>query len=140
MDLTTKKPWKLMLRGTALASAVAILAIVILLLGGQPLISLLFGKAFLGAYEALVILMLVPFLSVFSFPLPPMLYALDRPEAPVTARLTGTIAFFLLIAPLSWSFGVSGAAIAFVIGNAATVLVMMWQLRAEYARTRRRIA
>jgi O-antigen/teichoic acid export membrane protein len=140
MDLTTKKPWKLMLRGTALASAVATLAIVILLVGGQPLISLLFGKAFLGAYEALVILMLVPFLGVFSFPLPPMLYALDRPEAPVTARLTGTIAFFLLIAPLSWSLGVSGAAIAFVIGNAATVLVMMWQLRAEYARTRRRTA
>jgi O-antigen/teichoic acid export membrane protein len=138
MDLTTKKPWKLMLRGTALASAVALLAILILLLGGKPLISLLFGKEFLGAYEALVILMLVPFLSVFSFPLPPMLYALDRPDAPVAARFIGTIAFFVLIAPLSWQWGVSGAAIAFVIGNAATVMVMMWQLRQEYARTRRR--
>jgi O-antigen/teichoic acid export membrane protein len=129
-----------MLRGTALASAVALLAILILLLGGKPLITLLFGKAFLGAYEALVILMLVPFLSVFSFPLPPMLYALDRPDAPVTARLIGTIAFFLLIAPLSWSFGVNGAAIAFVIGTAATVLVMIWQLRSEYSRTRRQAA
>jgi len=140
MDLGTKKPWKLMLRGTALASAAALLAIIILLIGGQPLISLFFGKEFLGAYDALVILMLVPFLSVFSFPLPPMLYALDRPDAPVTARLVGTIAFFLLIAPLSWSFGVSGAAVAFVIGNAATVLVMMWQLRKEYSRTRRQTA
>jgi O-antigen/teichoic acid export membrane protein len=80
----------------------------------------------------------VPFLSVFSFPLPPMLYALDRPDAPVAARFIGTIAFFVLIAPLSWQWGVSGAAIAFVIGNAATVMVMMWQLRQEYARTRRR--
>jgi O-antigen/teichoic acid export membrane protein len=136
MDLSTKKPWKLMLRGTALASAVAILAIVVLLIGGQPLISLLFGKAFLGAYDALVILMLIPFISVFSFPLPPMLYALDRPDAPVTARLIGTVAFFLLIAPLSWSLGVSGAAIAFVIGNAASVIVMMWQLRQEHRRVR----
>ena len=140
MDLTTKRPWKLMLRGTALATAVALLAILVLLAGGKPLIALLFGKAFLGAYDALVILMLVPFLAVFSFTLPPMLYALDRPDAPVTARLVGTITFFLLIAPLSWSFGVSGAAIAFVIGNAATVAVMIWQLRAEYARTRRRTA
>jgi O-antigen/teichoic acid export membrane protein len=140
MDLTTKKPWKLMLRGTALASAVALLAILILLVGGEPLISLLFGKAFLGAYEAMVILMLVPLLSVFSFPLPPMLYALDRADAPVTARLIGTIGFFLLIAPLSWTFGVSGAAVAFVIGNAATVGVMMWQLGNEYSRTRRRTA
>jgi O-antigen/teichoic acid export membrane protein len=138
MDLTTKKPWKLMLRGTVLASAVALLAILILLLGGKPLISFLFGKEFISAYEALVILMLVPFLSVFSFPLPPMLYALDRPDAPVTARFVGTIAFFLLIAPLCWSFGVSGAAVAFVIGSAASVVVMMWQLRRQYALTRRK--
>jgi O-antigen/teichoic acid export membrane protein len=140
MDLSTKKPWNLMLRGTALASIVAILAIVVLLIGGQPLIGLMFGKEFLGAYDALVILMLVPFLSVFSFPLPPMLYALDRPDAPVTARLIGTITFFVLIAPLSWRFGISGAAIAFVIGTAATVAVMMWQLAREYARSRRRTA
>jgi O-antigen/teichoic acid export membrane protein len=140
MDLSTKKPWNLMLRGTALASIVAILAIVVLLIGGQRLIGLMFGKEFLGAYDALVILMLVPFLSVFSFPLPPMLYALDRPDAPVTARLIGTITFFVLIAPLSWRFGISGAAIAFVIGTAATVAVMMWQLAREYARSRRRTA
>ncbi|HET8750228.1 MAG TPA: lipopolysaccharide biosynthesis protein [Sphingomicrobium sp.] len=138
MDLSTKKPWKLMLRGAALASIVAILAIVILLIGGQPLLGLMFGEAFLGAYEALIILMLVPLLSVLSFPLPPMLYALDRPDASVTARLIGTVAFFVLIAPLSWKFGISGAAIAFVVGTAATVGVMMWQLAREYARTRRR--
>jgi O-antigen/teichoic acid export membrane protein len=138
MDLASKKPWKLMLRGTALASAIALLAILVLLLGGRSLISFLFGKDFLGAYNALVILMLVPFISVFSFPLPPMLFALDRPDAPVKARLIGSVVFFLLIAPLSWSFTVAGAAIAFVIGNAATAAVMMWQLREEYARTRRR--
>ena len=136
MDLSTKKPWNLMLRGTALASVVAILAIVVLLIGGQPLIGLMFGKAFLGAYDALVILMLVPFLSVFSFPLPPMLYALDRPDAPVTARLIGTVIFFVIIAPLSWSFGVDGAAIAFVVGRAATVAAMVWQLRGEHRRVR----
>jgi O-antigen/teichoic acid export membrane protein len=136
MDLTTKKPWKLMLRGTALASAVALLAIVILLIAGEWLIALLFGNDFLGAYDALVILMLVPFLSIFSFPLPPMLYALDRPDAPVTARLAGTIIFFVIIAPLSWSFGLNGAAIALVVGRAATVAAMMWQLRGEHRRVR----
>lgn len=135
MDLTTRKPWKLMLRGTALASAVALFAIAILLVGGKPLISFLFGKAFISAYEALVILMLVPFLGVFSFSLPPMLYALDRPDAPVTARFVGTIGFFLLIAPLCWTFGVSGAAVAFVIGNAASVAVMIWQLGKQYSLT-----
>src|SRR5438045_1746026 len=125
-----------MLRGPVLASAVAGLAILTLLLGGKPIVSLLFGRQFLGAYDALVILMLVPFISVFSFPLPPMLYALDRPDAPVTARLIGSAAFFISIAPLSWRFGVVGAAIAFVLGNLATALVMTWQLRREHRRIR----
>jgi O-antigen/teichoic acid export membrane protein len=136
MDLTSKKPWKLMLRGTALAGGVALLAILILLLGGKPIVSFLFGREFLGAYDALVILMVVPFISVFSFPLPPMLYALDRPDAPVKARLIGSAVFFLAIAPLCWEFRLVGAAIAFVIGNLVTVAVMMWQLRGEHRRVR----
>jgi O-antigen/teichoic acid export membrane protein len=136
MDLASKKPWKLMLRGTALAGGVALLAILILLVGGKPIVSFLFGKEFLGAYDALVILMVVPFINVFSFPLPPMLYALDRSDAPVKARVIGSAVFFLSIAPLCWEFHVVGAAIAFVIGNVATVAVMMWQLRVEHRRVR----
>jgi O-antigen/teichoic acid export membrane protein len=136
MDLSTKKPWKLMLRGTALASVVALIVIVALLLGGKTLVAWLFGKEFLGAYDALVILMVVPFISVFSFPLPPMLYALDRPDAPVTARVVGSAVFFLTIAPLCLSWGVIGAAIAFVLGNIATVAVMVVQLQREYRRVR----
>lgn len=136
MDLSTKKPWKLMLRGTALASVAALVAIVILLIGGKPIVSILFGKDFLGAYDALIILMVVPFLSVFSFPLPPMLYALDRPDGPFKARLLGTILYFLIIAPLCWKFGVNGAAIAFVVGNLGTVGMMMEQLRHEHRRVR----
>jgi O-antigen/teichoic acid export membrane protein len=136
MDLSTKKPWKLMLRGTALASGICLIAILILLVGGKPIVSFLFGRDFLGAYDALVILMLVPFLSIFSFPLPPMLYALDRPDGPLKARLAGTIVYFLIIAPLSWRFGVNGAAIAFVAGNVATVGMMIWQLRGEHRRVR----
>jgi O-antigen/teichoic acid export membrane protein len=125
-----------MLRGTAFASGLAIIAIVVLLLAGKPIVSFLFGREFLGAYDALLILMVVPFIGVFSFPLPPMLYALDRPDAPVTARLLGSAVFFLSIAPLSWQLGVNGAAIAFVVGNVATASVMVVQLLREYRRVR----
>ena len=136
MDLSSKKPWKLMLRGTALASGLALIAITILVLGGKPILLFLFGKDFLASYEAMVILTIVPFLTVFSFPLPPMLYALDRPDSPLKARLVGTAVFFLLIAPLSLRFGIDGAAIAFVAGNVGTVGTMMWQLRQEHRRVR----
>jgi O-antigen/teichoic acid export membrane protein len=76
-------------------------------------------------------------LSIFSFPLPPMLYALDRPDGPLKARVAGTILFFLTIAPLALRFGVDGAAVALVLGNVATVATMMWQLRGEHRRVRR---
>ena len=115
-------------------------AILILLIGGKPIVSFLFGKQFLGAYDALLILMFVPFLAVFSFPLPPMLYALDRPDAPLKARLFGTVVYFASIAPLCWRFGVNGAAVGFVLGNIATVTTMMWQLRGEHRRVRPRKA
>jgi O-antigen/teichoic acid export membrane protein len=136
MDLATKKPWKLMLRGTALAGAACAVSILILVVVGKPLISLLFGKDFLGAYPVILVLIIAPVLAIVSFPLPSMLYALDRPDAPLTARLFGTIIFFVMVAPMSWSLGVIGAATAFVIGNAAMVVVLALQLLREYRRVR----
>ena len=137
MDLTSKKPWKLMLRGTALISLVALLAIVLLIVGGRPLMALLFGKAFLGAYKPLVILMAIPFIGIFSFPLSPMLYALGRSDGPLKAKLMGSAVFFITIAPLSWAFEVVGAAIALVLANLVNAAAMMIQLHGEHGRVRR---
>ena len=140
MDLTSKQPWKLMLRGSAMVSAVAILAILILLIGGKPLMILLFGKAFIGAYEPLVILMVIPFLGIFSFPLTPMLYALGRSDAPLKAKLLGSAMFFITIAPLSWRWGVVGAAVALVLANVVNTTAMLLQLRTEHRRVRPKAA
>jgi O-antigen/teichoic acid export membrane protein len=136
MDLRTKKPWKLMARGTVLATSVGVLAILVLLVGGKPAIDALFGSEFLPAYPVLLVLMIAPLLAMLSFPLTPMLYALDRPDAPFKSRLFGTIVYFAIVAPLSWKFGVTGAAAAFVIGMAAMVLLQAAQLVAEYRRVR----
>jgi O-antigen/teichoic acid export membrane protein len=136
MDLTSKKPWKLMLRGTALVGVVAILAILLLLIGGKPLMILLFGKAFAGAYVPLVILMAIPFIGILSFPLSPMLYALGRSDGPLKAKLLGSAIFFITIAPLSWRFQIVGAAIALVLANLVNTGAMMIQLRGEHRRVR----
>ena len=136
MDLRTKKPWKLMLRGTVLAGGVGLIALLVMLIAGRPLLEGLFGTGFGAAYPVLVVLMLVPVLGILSFPLPPMLYALDRPDGPLKARLLGTIAFFLLVAPLAQRFELLGAAAAFVIGNAVMVAALAWQVRREHHRVR----
>jgi O-antigen/teichoic acid export membrane protein len=136
MDLKSKQPWKLMLRSAAFATAIAIVAVLILVLGGKPLIHLLFGKSFLGAYEPLMVLMLVPILGVLSFPLQPMLYALGKGGAPLRAKIIASLVFFISLAPLCWQFGVVGAAIAFVLATAINVGVMMVQLGGQYRRLR----
>jgi Na+-driven multidrug efflux pump len=51
--------------------------------------------------------------------------------------LLGSAVFFVTIAPLSWALNVTGAAIALVLGNAATVATMMFQLKREHTRVRR---
>jgi O-antigen/teichoic acid export membrane protein len=134
MDLSSRKPWKLMFRGTALVGAVAVVAIGLLLIGGKPLVALIFGKAFTGAYAPLVILMAIPLLGIISFPLSPMLYAFGHSSGPLKAKLLGSLVFFALIAPLSWAFDIIGAAAALVLGNAVNVLVMLVLLRPEYRR------
>ncbi|MBA3730241.1 MAG: lipopolysaccharide biosynthesis protein, partial [Sphingomonas sp.] len=124
MDLKSKQPWKLMVRGTVLATAAGVVGLLVLLVAGRPLIDALFGSEFLPAYPVLLLLMAVPLLAMISFPLVPMLYALDRPAAPLNARLAATVLYFAIVAPLSWRFGVTGAAAAFVIGNAAMVAAL----------------
>jgi len=67
-----------------------------------------------------------------------MLYTLDRPDAPLKARLIGTVIYFVFIAPLCWRFGVVGAAGAYVLAYAAMALTLVLQLRVEYRRVRSR--
>lgn len=137
MDLSTRQPWRLMLRGSALAGAVGLAAILVMVVGGRPLIGLVFGHAFILAYAPLMVLMLMTLMGVISFPFAPMLYALDRPEAPLVARLIGISIYFVIVAPLTWQFGLVGAAAAFVIGYAAMFVVLAAQLRRAYVRARR---
>ena len=136
MDLSSKKPWKLMLRGTALVTVLMLLAIALMLVGGEPLLVLIFGREFAGAYEPLVVLMAIPFLGIFSFPLTPMLYALGRSDGPLKAKLLGSAIFFVTIAPLSWEYGVVGAAVALVLANVVNTGAMLIQLRGEHRRVR----
>lgn len=140
MDLRTRKPWKLMIRGTALASMIGLISALVVILIGRHFLSVLFGPEFVGAYPVLLVLIIVPLLAMVSFPLPSMLYTLDRPDAPLRARLIGTLIYILIVAPLAWEFGVAGAAAAFVIGYAASVVGLVFQLLQEYRRLPARAA
>jgi O-antigen/teichoic acid export membrane protein len=136
MDFQSKKPWRLMVRIGALATIVAAVATLVLLVGGKPIIAAIFGKQFIAAYQPLLILCVAAVLGMLTFPLAPTLYSLDRPEAPARARLTGTAIHFILIVPLIGWIGLDGAALAYVLGYAISMLLMMRSLLGEYRRVR----
>jgi O-antigen/teichoic acid export membrane protein len=138
MDPRTKKPWKLMLRGAALAAIFGIFAVLLVVFAGKELILLIFGEQFVGAYAALAVLVIAPLLAMVSFPLQPMLYALHRDDAPLKARIVGTILYLAIVAPLTWRFGLAGAAAAFVVASAAMFVGLATQLAREYRRVRAR--
>ena len=136
MDFKSKHPWRLMLRGTAMASAFGLAAVLFVVLLGQWLLGTLFGPEFTPAYPVLLILLGIPLLWMIGFPLMPMLYALDRPDAPLKARAVGTVVYFAIVAPLCWEFGVAGAAGALLIGNLIIVILLMLSLRRQYRQVR----
>jgi O-antigen/teichoic acid export membrane protein len=136
MDLATKKPWKLMLRGTVLALCVGVVSGLVLLVGGRFLVDALFGSEFLPAYPVLLVLLIAPLLGMIGFPLSPMLYALDRPDAPLKARLLAVILYFAIVAPMAARFGLMGAAAAFVASYAVMIFALAVQVQRGYRRVR----
>lgn len=140
MDLKSHRPWRFLLRGTSLAAGIGIAAFFVLALAGRPLIDAAFGSEFVGAFAPLLVMAGVPLLVLISFPLPPTLYALDQPQAPLIARAVGVVVFFASIFPLAAAFDLVGAAGSYLLGNATMVAIMIMLTMREYRRIRPRKA
>ena len=136
LDLRTGHPWRLMLRSAVLTGAVALACALAIAVGGRPLLTLLFGPEFAPAFPVLMVMIIALPLTMIAFPLGPMLYAVDRANAPLVARAVGAGIYLAAIVPLTQRYDVVGAAIAFVIGNAAMIALMMRSLWVEYRRLR----
>ena len=134
LDFGGKKPWKLMLRGAALAASIGLIAALVMVVAGRPLLATIFGAEFVGAYQPLLIMLVATLLTMIAFPVIPMLYALDQAHVPLIAKALGAIALLASLAPLASQFGVNGAALAFTIGSLVTLATMIVALQRQYQR------
>lgn len=132
LDPGTRKAWRLMLRGMALSTLLGLAACLIVALLGKQLLELLFGAEFVPAYPVLVVLIGAPLLAMVSFPMTPMLYALDRARVPLIASAIGALVYVAAIFPLAAEFGLIGAGAAFVAGKAVVVLILTTTLVREH--------
>ncbi len=131
-DLNTRPPWKLMVRGSAVAALTGALIFAVILVGGSYIIPAIFGAQYAASYPVAAIMIGATLLTAIAFPVIPMLYAMDRTHVPVVAKLFGTATFLLSLYPLCRWVGLAGAGIAFVLGDLVAVAINLAALRREY--------
>ena len=136
LDHREKAPWQLMARTMILSALAGTTVLLIILFGGEWLLRVAFGHEFVGAYPVMVVLLGVPLLMTVTFPIPAMLHAVGRVNAPLYANMIGAFTYVALIFPLADRFGLVGAGAAFLAGRIAMMLVMALALRRELKRIR----
>lgn len=137
LDMRDRHPWRLMLRSAALTGTIGLIAAAVIAVGGRELLTLLMGAQFAAAYPVLMVMLAGLLLTMIAFPLGPMLYALDRPTAPLKARALGAVVYLATLFPLTERFGIIGAGAAFVIGNFVLIGTQGVYLWREYRTIRR---
>lgn len=132
LDFASKRPWKLMIRTAATSALLGGLACAVILIGGEYLITELFGENYRGSYPVAATMLIATFLGVITFPVTPMLYALQRTEVPLIARSLGVGIFLLALYPLCISMGLVGAGVAFLLGQIVAIAWMVRSLHRQY--------
>lgn len=116
LDPTTKRPWQLAIRSGLLAGGLGLAVLLLVMIGGAPLISLVFGKRYLEAFDLLQIMTASLLVSTTSFPLESLLYMAGRQRAALVAEgLAALVYGIVLVALIHW-LGLIGAGIAYVLG------------------------
>lgn len=120
---------KLVVRAAAVAGGLALIAFAVIAAAGPYLIDWIVGHAYAGAYGLLVLLALTSAISVFAFPMAPVMYAAGRPHVLLQVVTAVSVFYFSILILLLWQVGLIGAGIA-AVARAMTNL----GLQATYVR------
>jgi O-antigen/teichoic acid export membrane protein len=116
LDPGSKEPWQLAVRAGLLAGGIGLLAVLLVMVGGEPIISLVFGKRYLEAFGLLQIMAVSLLVSTASFPLESLLYVVGRQRAALVAQGLAALGYGIILVALIHWFGLTGAGIAYVAG------------------------
>lgn len=134
LDPRERRPWLLGLRAGALAALAGAGVVLIVLIGGGPLIALVFGRRYLGAVDLLRLMAASLVVAMATFPLEPLLYMAHRQGAALVAQLVAVMAYLLLLAGLTRAHGLEGAGVAYLLGGVAVAACMAVPTIAAYRR------
>lgn len=131
LDPASKRPWRLGLRSGAVAAAIGLVAAGVLVVGGRPLIGLVFGARYVAAYPLLQLMSVALVVSMASFPLQSLLYMAGRHRAALVGQALSAVLYVALLVTLAHGIGLIGAALAYVAGQC--LMAVFWLLPTVYA-------
>ena len=134
LDPRERRPWLLGLRTGAVAGAVGLLILALVLVGGKPLIALVFGRRYLDAFDLLKLMAASLVVTIAFFPLESLLYMAHRQTAALVAQLVAVLAYLALLTGLSHAYGLPGAGLAYLGGSVGLALCMLVPTLAAYRR------
>jgi O-antigen/teichoic acid export membrane protein len=117
-------------RAGLIAGGVGLVVTLLVLLMGRPLLMAVFGKEFGDAAPLLALLSCATMVRVLAFAADPIMYALDRPSAPLSIAIVTNLIF---VAMLVWRLPVDGLIGAgwsyLVLGANAGLFSALWARR-----------
>lgn len=119
-------------RAATLAGSAGLAIFVVMVLVGQPFLSLFFGADFAPAYLPLILLVAAASITIAGFSFDPALYAMGRPGVPL--RVNAIVVLFVyvpLLVILTQAYGPLGAGIAMLVSATLIVCTMGLWTRSE---------
>lgn len=139
LDPGSNQPWRLAVRTGALAGGIGLAVVLLILVGGKPLIGAAFGHKYLAAYGVVSLMMFALMVSMATFPLKSLLYMVGRQRAALAAEAAASILYIVLLALFAKLYGLNGAGSAYVLGTSALAAFLLIPVMVSY-RGRKRYA
>lgn len=134
LDPASKQPWQLAIRTGLLAGGMGLVMLLVVMIGGEPLISLVFGKRYIEAFDLLQIMAISLVISTATFPLESLLYMAGRQRAALVAEGLAALGYGIVLVALIHWFGLIGAGIAYVGGMCMKALFTLVPTVTAYRR------
>lgn len=125
LDPRERRPWLLGVRTGLLAGLVGLVVVGIVIVGGKPLISLVFGARYLAAYDLLKLMAMSLVVAMAFFPLESLLYMAHRQTAALVAQFAAVVVYLALLGGLTHLYGLEGSGVAYLIGSIAVAACML---------------
>lgn len=136
LDPSSRHPWQLAVRSALISGGIALIMLLVVTIGGEPVIHLVFGKRYVAAFDLLQLMTASLVVAMAAFPLESLLYMAGRERSALVAEGTAALAYAALLVVLIHLFGLWGAGLAYVIGVCLKTAFMLAPTLWAYRRRR----